>query len=125
MEILVFLAIVYIIYNLMYPKNKKTLKRAKKAEESIDIKFVIEEENPIISIGNTSLSSYQSPTVDIELKEKIKRLEKIISALEVNISSNSASFKNDNYKIDYAKELNRSEERRVGKECRSRWSPYH
>ena len=25
---------------------------------------------------------------------------------------------------DYA-EKNRSEERRVGKECRSRWSPYH
>ena len=24
-------------------------------------------------------------------------------------------------KVDY----NRSEERRVGKECRSRWSPYH
>ena len=23
------------------------------------------------------------------------------------------------------KEVNRSEERRVGKECRSRWSPYH
>ena len=23
------------------------------------------------------------------------------------------------------KELRRSEERRVGKECRSRWSPYH
>jgi len=25
--------------------------------------------------------------------------------------------------LDYS--LNRSEERRVGKECRSRWSPYH
>ena len=25
----------------------------------------------------------------------------------------------------FAKELRRSEERRVGKECRSRWSPYH
>ena len=25
----------------------------------------------------------------------------------------------------YIKELYRSEERRVGKECRSRWSPYH
>ena len=24
-----------------------------------------------------------------------------------------------------AREKNRSEERRVGKECRSRWSPYH
>ena len=26
---------------------------------------------------------------------------------------------------DRAKEEDRSEERRVGKECRSRWSPYH
>src|SRR6266404_9844545 len=26
---------------------------------------------------------------------------------------------------DQEKELERSEERRVGKECRSRWSPYH
>ena len=25
----------------------------------------------------------------------------------------------------YAKHTTRSEERRVGKECRSRWSPYH
>src|SRR5690349_23019837 len=25
----------------------------------------------------------------------------------------------------YLSHLNRSEERRVGKECRSRWSPYH
>ena len=28
-------------------------------------------------------------------------------------------------KTDICKEVNRSEERRVGKECRSRWSPYH
>src|SRR2546430_17193808 len=27
--------------------------------------------------------------------------------------------------VGYAKERARSEERRVGKECRSRWSPYH
>ena len=25
----------------------------------------------------------------------------------------------------YRSKINRSEERRVGKECRSRWSPYH
>ena len=30
----------------------------------------------------------------------------------------------DRYKGD-AKIMHRSEERRVGKECRSRWSPYH
>ena len=28
-------------------------------------------------------------------------------------------------RFDYAITCNRSEERRVGKECRSRWSPYH
>ena len=27
--------------------------------------------------------------------------------------------------IDKVEKLSRSEERRVGKECRSRWSPYH
>ena len=27
--------------------------------------------------------------------------------------------------IEDSKKLDRSEERRVGKECRSRWSPYH
>src|SRR3712207_8077176 len=32
---------------------------------------------------------------------------------------------NFNYRIDIGGFLNRSEERRVGKECRSRWSPYH
>ena len=31
------------------------------------------------------------------------------------------------WKIDnsFERNLSRSEERRVGKECRSRWSPYH
>ena len=28
-------------------------------------------------------------------------------------------------KLDFVRKLYRSEERRVGKECRSRWSPYH
>ena len=28
-------------------------------------------------------------------------------------------------RLDIAERLKRSEERRVGKECRSRWSPYH
>ena len=33
----------------------------------------------------------------------------------------------NNYKFykQYSPENTRSEERRVGKECRSRWSPYH
>ena len=31
----------------------------------------------------------------------------------------------DGYLLSAAYRLTRSEERRVGKECRSRWSPYH
>src|SRR3989442_11461940 len=31
----------------------------------------------------------------------------------------------DEYYMDWLDDLIRSEERRVGKECRSRWSPYH
>ena len=31
----------------------------------------------------------------------------------------------DEYDSDYEEAALRSEERRVGKECRSRWSPYH
>ena len=34
------------------------------------------------------------------------------------------SFSTENWKRDPL-EVRRSEERRVGKECRSRWSPYH
>ena len=48
----------------------------------------------------------------------------------VNGSLISYSNDNGNYVEEYAFEAkrsmaNRSEERRVGKECRSRWSPYH
>ena len=39
----------------------------------------------------------------------------------VNLYSERQSL--DSEKLDSF--LNRSEERRVGKECRSRWSPYH
>ena len=40
----------------------------------------------------------------------------------------SASDTNSSFDMYYeigADEKDRSEERRVGKECRSRWSPYH
>ena len=32
---------------------------------------------------------------------------------------------NEIYSLFHTKDERRSEERRVGKECRSRWSPYH
>ena len=37
----------------------------------------------------------------------------------------SSVFSQGFFKLHWNDEFNRSEERRVGKECRSRWSPYH
>ena len=42
---------------------------------------------------------------------------------KVKASANVA-FETDG-SIEEVEKLDRSEERRVGKECRSRWSPYH
>ena len=35
------------------------------------------------------------------------------------------NFKSQSLKMSFLATEDRSEERRVGKECRSRWSPYH
>ena len=50
---------------------------------------------------------------------------KIIGGYEFQINydeSKKPSFRSDRYQFTV---VMRSEERRVGKECRSRWSPYH
>ena len=48
-------------------------------------------------------------TFEIEAEYEGERLDKYLSVIFEQSESTS----------------NRSEERRVGKECRSRWSPYH
>ena len=43
-----------------------------------------------------------------------------------NNESNMSHMDHDMTETDHSQmNMNRSEERRVGKECRSRWSPYH
>ena len=44
----------------------------------------------------------------------------LINFIQKNLSGERATFLPQPYNWD-----DRSEERRVGKECRSRWSPYH
>ena len=63
----------------------------------------------LFSILSLSVSA-QKPTK----AEKAAQLEQEFQQTRQLIESNHFQF-----------ELNRSEERRVGKECRSRWSPYH
>ena len=54
-------------------------------------------------------------------KQVIRKLEKI--NYKINAAVVAKTFNQTNNNDDISKR--RSEERRVGKECRSRWSPYH
>ena len=59
---------------------------------------------------------------------KIKLNNKSINIINVNFNFKKIFDKITNKSNNYIKEcfdIARSEERRVGKECRSRWSPYH
>ena len=71
-------------------------------------------------------------------KGLLRDISTIIAELDVNITYIQQFLKDDEVQIYFelsdvrnVKELKklleniRSEERRVGKECRSRWSPYH
>ena len=53
-----------------------------------------------------------------------KKLAKEISAFDKSKDVSTYLAKNFSFNIAKSAE-ERSEERRVGKECRSRWSPYH
>ena len=56
---------------------------------------------------------------EADRKEKIKALDAAISQITDNFGKGSVM------KLGQRRAMDRSEERRVGKECRSRWSPYH
>ena len=74
------------------------------------------------NIKNKSIEEAQKEVSEIiEILEKEENLENSIEKYHRLILLNSyieQKFKNKSKNI-------RSEERRVGKECRSRWSPYH
>ena len=56
---------------------------------------------------------------------KFVSLNKLISELGLEIVHRSDNFDDIQITNQEVNKLCRSEERRVGKECRSRWSPYH
>ena len=50
---------------------------------------------------------------------------KFLKKMKLDTKDYSTQYINLNKVYDYNTKVYRSEERRVGKECRSRWSPYH
>ena len=62
------------------------------------------------------------------MNERIQKLRELSVTTPVHIDLERAKIETDFYRENdgkYSIPVMRSEERRVGKECRSRWSPYH
>ena len=60
------------------------------------------------------------------IQKKIEKVDKLKKSLDLKTLDELIN-KNNSY-INFKEKIEnniRSEERRVGKECRSRWSPYH
>src|SRR5258708_35727062 len=81
----------------------------------------------LISQGKQNLATLAKNLEDLQ---KVKTCEQCFfvhqnSGSLCDICSNSARKKDTVMIVEKETDLIRSEERRVGKECRSRWSPYH
>ena len=70
------------------------------------------------SYGSRRNSNFRDTQVDI--KDNSRSVEAGLRTCQ----NNSSSIRYGGKDISFIRK-NRSEERRVGKECRSRWSPYH
>ena len=55
----------------------------------------------------------------------LKNLKSPQKNVDMVLDTDAFNEVDDQYAIVYMLRSTRSEERRVGKECRSRWSPYH
>ena len=87
-------------------------------------------------LDNVEISAYASPDGDINLNERLaaqrqsnteSHVDKLLKKNKVNTFVDTEYTAEDweGFQELVAGSNIRSEERRVGKECRSRWSPYH
>src|ERR1017187_2883942 len=87
----------------------------------------------LLALLSYSSASAETPPVPATFQDLYTELDNYLVSFNATLGSGNASahptlmtgsLKAANSNIG-PQLLNRSEERRVGKECRSRWSPYH
>ena len=104
-----------------FPKNILIIKGGKERSDSslIALKYIKK-----FKPNNVLIHDAARPNFTIKLLKKlIKSLKKNKAVIPFIHSKDSIKYKVKNQLFNLNR--NRSEERRVGKECRSRWSPYH
>ena len=95
-----------------------------KDKEKGKISFILKDTNVFVANTLRRLIIEEVPTLaieDVDFKENSSALYDEIVAHRLGL----IPIKTDLKSYNLPEECTRSEERRVGKECRSRWSPYH
>ena len=110
-------------FRVMIAKMIQNLgKRMEKIQETFN-KDLEEQKSKQREMNNTISEIKNSPE---GISSRITEAEERISDLEDKIVAITTAEQNKEKRMKRTEDsLRRSEERRVGKECRSRWSPYH
>src|SRR3712207_7123324 len=99
-----------------------------------DVVFFFQAEDGIRDIGVTGVQTCALPIYILSFPfggvgdgvgELLQRLEVVAGEEDVHVGQGGGHARCERLVAGGALEGVRSEERRVGKECRSRWSPYH
>lgn len=112
MKIIIVIAIGYFLYRIFKALKKESDHYTEISLLKLDYdnspSVIDNHENKYTSLYRSVPSSfhYQTPSIDSNLRSKIKRLKTVISNLENNFSRETNNFVDKGYKIQYQKELN-------------------
>src|SRR3712207_8014540 len=87
--------------------------------------FFFQAEDGIRDIGVTGVQTCALPILTAEYVQRQTLPAPPLDARVVGALEEAAAASGEPYMVMHSGAAHRSEERRVGKECRSRWSPYH
>ena len=80
----------------------------------------------VVYLPTGSIAKEQSVFFDLKYMDQLKEIVKLGTfSADTNLKGGTSGNLRMDIILSEDKKFARSEERRVGKECRSRWSPYH
>src|SRR2546430_16551514 len=116
---------------LLYEAAMQSYQRANNADKMMEMGrkvLKIDPDDPTALVGVAQVLAERTRDTDLDkeqrLDEAVKLAQRSLTTVDTDIAPRADTPQD---KIDAYKGVlrSRSEERRVGKECRSRWSPYH
>ena len=91
-------------------------------EGNDDIRWLVQS-TQLPALARENIESYGPIGVQFNQQGRFKNAQDISITIKETVKGHAYKFLRD--LVKNKRYITRSEERRVGKECRSRWSPYH